>query len=116
MPFLRLVTLELCLAGGVFVATAAEAAKPRWYACIAKASSHTGRYTFRLGIDPCSVYWREIDSHLKIRDCRPPIIAALKPSATDNHSIVWFNLQTGAFYDYLSGVKDRGWCAPVEGD
>lgn len=80
------------------------------YACTVKAGSHTARYTFSIKTSPCSVYWREIDSDLKIRDCQPPIIAALKPSARDNLSVVWFNLESGAFYDYLSGVKDRGIC------
>jgi hypothetical protein len=81
-----------------------------WYACTVRAASHTGRYTFRIGVSPCRVYWREIGSVLKIRACDPPVIAALKPSATSPEGIVWFNLKTGAFYDYLSGVKDRGAC------
>jgi len=92
----------------------AQGADPQWYRCIVKAASHTGRYTFRISITPCRVYWHEIDTELKIRDCNPPEIAALKPSATDNLSIVWFNMQTGAFYDYLSGVKDRGRCKKMD--
>ncbi len=89
---------------------AAEEAGPGWYRCIVKAASHTGRYTFRISTKPCRVYWHEVDAELKIRDCAGGRIAALKPSATDNLSIVWFDMKTGAFYDYLSGVKDRGSC------
>jgi hypothetical protein len=59
------------------------------------------------------VYWHEVDADLKIRDCKGGQIAALKPSATDNLSIVWFDMNTGAFYDYLSGVKDRGMCTKM---
>jgi len=81
-----------------------------WYHCIVKSSSHTGRYTFKISSNPCSVYWYEIETDLKIRDCELPVIAALKPSARDDLSVVWFNMDTGAFYDYLSGVKDRGIC------
>ncbi len=85
-----------------------------WYQCIVKSSSHTGRYTFKISSNPCSVYWHEIETDLKIRDCKLPIIAALKPSARDDLSVVWFNMETGAFYDYLSGVKDRGRCQEIE--
>ena len=86
----------------------------QWYACIVKSGSHTGRYTFKIETGPCMVYWREIDSDLTIRDCNFPVIAALKPSARDNLSVVWFHMGTGAFYDYLSGFKDRGWCTPLD--
>ncbi len=99
-----------------FVAIQSSAADPKWYSCIARAASHTGRYTFQIAINPCRVYWREIDVHLKIRDCQPPQIAALKPSATDNHSVVWFDLKTGEFYDYLSGVRDHGTCKQLSGE
>lgn len=95
------------------MAMAGSDEEARWYSCIVKAGSHTGRYTFKVKTSPCSVYWREIDSDLRIRDCNPPVIAALKPSARDNLSVVWFNLETGAFYDYLSGVKDRGICKRI---
>lgn len=81
-----------------------------WYRCIVKASSHMGFYTFKINSDPCKIYWREIDTEIKISECNPPIISGLKPSAQDKYSVVWFNLETGAFYDYLSGVKDRGIC------
>ena len=97
-----------------FRADAAPETGPRWYVCTVRAASHTGRYTFRIGVSPCRVYWREIDSTLDIVTCNPPEIAALKPSATSPQSIVWFNLKTGAFYDYLSGVRDRGRCRQRE--
>ena len=89
-------------------------AEPFWYHCIAKSSSHTGKYTFQITKSPCAVYWKEIDTKLKIRDCDLPVIAALKPSARDDLSIVWFDLASGAFFDYLSGVKDRGRCTRID--
>ncbi len=82
----------------------------QWYRCIVKASSHLAFYTFRIRTNPCEIYWREIDTSIKISECNLPIISGLKPSAQDKYSVVWFNLETGAFYDYLSGVKDRGRC------
>lgn len=98
----------------LFVITAqvssASNAEAFWYRCIVKSASHTGKYTFQIAKTPCAVYWYEIDTKLKVRDCKLPIIAALKPSARDDLSIVWFDLESGAFYDYLSGVKDRGRC------
>ncbi len=81
-----------------------------WYRCIVKASSHLAFYTFRIRTKPCEIYWREIDTSIKISECKPPIISGLKPSAQDKYSVVWLNLETGDFYDYLSGVKDRGIC------
>lgn len=92
---------------------AVSSAESFWYRCIVKSSSHTGKYTFQISESPCSVYWHEIEAKLKIRDCELPVIAALKPSARDDLSIVWFDLASGAFYDYLSGVKDRGRCTRV---
>lgn len=92
---------------------AALSAEPIWYRCIVKSSSHTGKYTFQITETPCAVYWHEIEAKLEIRDCELPIIAALKPSARDNLSVVWFDLASGAFYDYLSGVKDRGRCTRI---
>ncbi len=89
-------------------------AAPQWYKCTANASSHTGRYTFKIDQETCAVYWREIDTQLKIKSCNLPEIAALKPSARDDLSVVWFNLKTGQFYDYLSGIYDRGWCKAVD--
>ena len=84
--------------------------KPQWYRCIVNASSHMAYYTFLINQNPCEVYWKEIDTQVKITECKLPIIAALKPSAQDKYSVVWFNMETGAFYHYLSGVKDRGKC------
>lgn len=90
--------------------TSSSASEALWYRCIVKASSHLAYYTFRINSDPCRIYWREIDTKLNISECNPPIISGLKPSARDKYSVVWFNLETGYFYDYLSGVKDRGHC------
>ena len=84
--------------------------KDQWYRCIVKASSHLAFYTFKINTNPCSIYWREIDTEIEISECKFPILSGLKPSAQDKYSVVWFNLETGDFYDYLSGVKDRGVC------
>lgn len=92
------------------LASATANAKPVWYKCVVKGGSHTGRYTFKIDQSTCSVYWKEIDSHLKIKSCNLPEISALKPSARDDLTIVWFNMKTGQFYDYLSGFLDWGWC------
>lgn len=92
------------------VITSASASDALWYRCIVKASSHLGYYTFRINTHPCQIYWREIDTRIDISECDPPIVSGLKPSARDKYSVVWFNLDTGDFYDYLSGVKDRGHC------
>jgi hypothetical protein len=83
---------------------------PKWYRCIVEASSHKAFYTFKINTKPCKIYWQEIDTEIKISECNLPIISGLKPSAQDKYSVVWFNLETGDFYDYLSGVKDRGKC------
>lgn len=104
----------LCLVAAIIMQTyVASSAESFWYRCIVKSSSHTGKYTFKISETPCSVYWHEIDAKLKIRDCELPIIAAFKPSARDDLSVVWFNISTGSFYDYLSGVKDRGQCTRI---
>ena len=86
----------------------------QWYRCIVKASSHMGFYTFRINQQLCEIYWKEIDTQMKVTECKLPIMAALKPSAQDKYSVVWFNMQIGDFYDYLSGVKDRGICTLLE--
>ena len=88
-------------------------AKVQWYKCIVKASSHTGYYTFKIDAEKCQVYWLEIDTQLKIQSCKLPVIKGLKPSAMDDLSVVMINVKTGYFYDYLSGVLDRGWCKPI---
>ena len=85
-------------------------AEPVWYKCTARAASHTGRYTFKIDQARCAVYWKEIDTQMKIKTCKLPIIEALKPSATDDLSVIWFDMKSGRFYDYLSGVLDRGTC------
>lgn len=103
----------LALIFGVFfliLAALAVEENPLWYRCIVKASSHSAFYTFKINTGPCEIYWREIDTFLNISECNPPVLSGLKPSARDKYSIVWFNLETGAFYDYLSGVRDRGLC------
>ncbi len=92
------------------VSTGSALSQVQWYKCTVKAGSHTGRYTFKIERPMCAVYWKEIDTQLKIKSCKLPEIAALKPSARDDLSVVWFNLKTGQFYDYLSGVYDRGTC------
>ncbi len=109
-PVLRPLVLGSAVLLQTFAVSSADAF---WYRCIVKSSSHTGKYTFQITETPCAVYWHEIETKLKIRDCELPVIAALKPSARDDLSIVWFDLNTGAFYDYLSGVKDRGKCARI---
>ena len=95
-------------------AVVAEETEYKWYRCIVKASSHTGYYTFKISTKPCKIYWREIDTEVDISECNLPVIAGLKPSAQDDKSIIWFNLKTLAFYDYLSGVLDRGTCTVSE--
>ncbi len=94
----------------LFTSVSAEENDALWYRCIVKASSHLAFYTFKIRTEPCEIYWREIDTKIKISECKPPILSGLKPSAQDKYSVVWFNLETGEFYDYLSGVKDRGIC------
>ncbi|HHI81913.1 MAG TPA: hypothetical protein ENJ99_02050 [Rhizobiales bacterium] len=86
----------------------------RWYKCLVRASSHTGHYTFRIDAENCRVYWREIDTQMTVLFCRNGIMKALKPSALSNFDIVFFNMNTGQFYDYLSGVYDRGMCKRAE--
>jgi len=81
-----------------------------WYKCTVHASSHTGHYTFRINTRNCSVYWKEIDTQLEVTQCSLPTIKALKPSAISEFDVVSFNMKTGQFYDYLSGVYDRGVC------
>ncbi len=88
-------------------------ASPSWHICTVKGGSHTGRYTFKIDREKCSVYWREIDAQLKIKSCKLPIIEAFKPSARDDLTVVRFNMKTGYFHDYLAGFLDRGWCEKV---
>ena len=91
----------------------AEAAA-QWFACTAWGSSHTGRYTFLIDTEPCAVYWREIDAHLRIELCAPPRIVAIKPFAVSSGYVVEFNLETGRFEDFTPSFSDRGRCEPIE--
>ena len=104
-----LITALACAPGPEAAATGHDEA-PRWHRCIVKASSHTGRYTFAINAALCEVYWREIGTRLKIVKCTKSEIKALKPSARTLDDVVAFDLKTGAFYDYLAGVYDRGQC------
>lgn len=102
---------RIALAVGV-LAGAAEAA-PQWYECTAWGSSHTGRYTFLIDSDACRVYWREIDAHLAIEVCAPPLIVAVKPFAVSSGYVVEFDLATGRFEDFTPAFSDRGRCEPL---
>ena len=96
-------------------ATGAGNENEKWYKCTAYGSSHTGRYTFRINKKACQVYWLEIDTQLKSVVCSGDIIRARKPSGRTVLDIVFFNMGTGYFYDYVSGVYDRGNCRPAAG-
>lgn len=89
---------------------AAADKEARWYKCTAFGGSHTGRYTFRVTLDPCAVYWLEIDRHLKIMSCQLPRIAAFKPFADSRHYALYFNLDNDVFSDHTAGWADRGRC------
>lgn len=91
------------------------AAEPRWYSCTAWGSSHTGRYTFRIGLNPCSVYWKEIDRTLAIAECAPPRIVATKPFAVSSGYVLEFDLKTGRFEDFTPVWSDRGRCVLKSG-
>lgn len=84
-----------------------------WYSCVARASSHTGYYMFKIEKRPCAVYWLELRRWLTLQSCNLPEIVAIKPSARDSLSVVRFNLKSGYFSDYLSGVIDRGTCRKI---
>ena len=88
-------------------------AVPVWHKCLVKGGSHTGRYTFKIDQEKCQVFWREIDTQLKIKSCELPVIEAFKPSAQDDLTVVRFNMKTGYFHDYLAGFLDRGRCKKV---
>ncbi len=98
---------------GVLPASAANHDRESWYTCTAWGASHTGHYTFRIQAKACRVYWLEIATQMKLLSCKNGIIKALKPSALSNEDIVFFNMNTGQFYDNLSGVLDRGSCERV---
>ncbi len=104
-----LVRFGLAAAIGLAFATGAAAA-PRWYQCTAWGGSHTGRYTFSIDAEGCSVFWKEIDRRLEIELCEAPVIVALKPFAPAAGYILRFNLETGGFSDHIPGWADRGSC------
>ncbi len=104
--------LAACL---VVASIATTAAEPAWYGCTAWGSSHTGRYTFRIGTDPCSVYWKEIEAQLAIAECAPPRIVATKPFAVGNGYVLEFDLETGRFEDFTPVWSDRGRCERESG-
>lgn len=108
-------TLILCFIIG-FSSAAKAKTSDFWLYCTVTASSHTGYYTFHIKIDgqpTCHVYWREIDTVLKIRECKPPGIIAIKPSSRDGLGVVRFDLKARTFVDVLSGVEDRGRCKKI---
>ncbi len=105
MKLVALAALALAMS-----AMAAAEAAPRWYACTAWGSSHTGRYTFRIDTDPCRVYWHELEADLAIAQCRPPRIVAVKPFAVSSGYVVAFDLATGGFEDFTPAFSDRGRC------
>lgn len=83
-----------------------------WHGCIAWGTSHTGRYTFRIAVDPCAVYWLELGRDLEIARCDPPWVVAIKPFAVSSGWELHFNLETGYFEDFTPTWSDRGRCAP----
>lgn len=80
--------------------------------CTAWGGSHTGRYTFEITTDPCTVRWLEIERTLDILVCAPPILKAAKPFAPAKGYELHFNLETGIFSDHVPGWADRGSCKP----
>jgi len=98
------------------VASPVGAQEFAWYDCTAWGSSHTGRYTFRIGTGPCSVYWKEIDRTLDVKECAPPRIVAVKPFAVANGYELAFDLLTGSFEDFTPAWSDRGRCIPLPDD
>lgn len=91
----------------------ASAAESAWFECTAWGASHTGRYTFLIGTDPCSVYWKEIDAELSIVECAPPRIVVTKPFAVGNGYVLEFDLSSGRFEDFTPVWSDRGRCERV---
>jgi len=87
-------------------------AKPGMLECFAWGGSHTGRYTFTVDTEPCSIYWHEIERHLKILECAPPRLMAQKPFAPASGYVLMFDLETGLFEDSVPGWVDRGKCSP----
>lgn len=96
----------------MWLATSPAAAADGWYTCTAWGSSHTGHYTFRISLAPCSVYWAELDRDLKIARCAPPAVVAIKPFAVSSGWELHFDLATGYFEDFTPTFSDRGRCVP----
>jgi hypothetical protein len=90
-------------------------AQAKWFACVAWGGSHTGRYTFWIGANPCRVHWRELNQDLTIDECTPPYIVARKPFALNDEYVLRLNTQSGAFSDSVSGATDFGRCRPLGG-
>lgn len=89
-------------------------AEPKWYQCTAWGGSHTGRYTFKIDVTTCEVYWKQIDRHLETELCEGARIVAIKPFAPARGYLLRFNLDSGAFSDHVPGWADRGSCQPAE--
>lgn len=104
-PIIAALTLLLLTANSA-------AAQPVRYACTAWGGSHTGRYTFEIDREACTVYWVEISKQLELRLCEPPRIVAIKPFAPAKGYELHFNLTSGVFSDHVPGWADRGSCAP----
>ena len=83
-----------------------------WHDCVARGTSHTGRYTFSIAVAPCAVYWLELDRDLEISRCDLPWIVAIKPFAVSAGWELHFNMETGFFEDFTPTWSDRGRCAP----
>ena len=112
-PLKPLATIILVIQAAAICLSSSLMAEPQWYACTAWGGSHTGRYTFRIDVEACSVFWKELNARLEIQSCKPPRIMALKPFAANRDFVVEFNLSTGRFADYANGRADRGSCRPV---
>lgn len=83
------------------------------FSCTAWGGSHTGRYTFEISTNPCTVRWLEIDRTLEILVCKPPVLKAVKPFAPAKGYELHFNLESGLFSDHVPGWADRGSCEPA---
>lgn len=83
-----------------------------WHDCVAWGTSHTGRYTFSIALEPCAVYWLQLDRHLNVIRCEPPWIVAVKPFAVSSGWELHFNIATGYFEDFTPTWSDRGRCTP----
>ncbi len=96
--------VALALSAGI------AAAAPMTLACTAWGGSHTSRYTFDVDPAACTVFWREIDTPLKVLLCAPPRLEAMKPFSPASGYVLKFNLATGGFSDHVPGWAERGRC------